>query len=88
MLALSIRKKMEEAGMVLQPPEYVATALVILASDSKWNGEVLFLAGERSFKIEDKIKETMPLWFGEWPTEQALIAGSIDFTGLGDNANV
>lgn len=71
--------RMEAAGVALQKPEFIALALLILASNPELNGQCYGLFGGRGFEIEGKVKETMPLWYGEYPTEQARAATNVSF---------
>ena len=79
MVPPKIREVMERAGIPVQEPEYIALALLILASNQDTNGCSYALLGNKSFEVEDKIKETMPLWYGEYNTDQALRAASVTF---------
>ena len=83
MVGPAIAARMEAVGIVMQPAEYVALGLVTLASDPARNGMCYAMLGHRCFEIEGKVRETMPLWYGEWNTEQALKGALVNFTGAG-----
>lgn len=84
MVSPPIVKRMEDAGIIVQQPEYVALALVILASDPKWNGQSLALLGGKCFEVEEKFKEIMPQWWGEWNMDQSLRGALVNFAGAGE----
>ena len=81
MVTDAIMKRMDDVGMHVQGVDYIAMAMVILASDPARNGRMLHLVGGRAFEIEGKVRETMPLWYGEYGTEQALKGVSVNFAG-------
>ena len=71
---------MEAAGVAVQKPEFIALALLILASNKELNGQCYGLFGGRGFEIEGKVQETMELWYGKYPTEQARAVTNVAFT--------
>jgi hypothetical protein len=68
---------MARAGIPVQEPEYVALALLKLASDPTVNGATYALLGGKCSEVEGPIRSTMNLWYGEYNTEQALKAANI-----------
>ena len=79
MVSQETASRMEAAGVAIQQPEFIALALLILASNPELNGQCYGLFGGRGFEIEGKVRETMELWYGDYPTEQARAVTDVAF---------
>jgi hypothetical protein len=70
MISRTTLARMEAMGVVVQSAEYVALAMLMLASNAEYHGQCWAVVGGRCREVEVELERLKPQWLGEWNMEQ------------------